>query len=272
MPYRRYRREPVNPPAALSPEGIEHARRCRGSKPTCHRSSLRDCNRLRGLHAFVADIGAGAPIVFDSRAAFESALGDRLTDSYSPLVYSVGAYDDAAMSAFFGETSYTNTGYPGLDLNFIVEVVPGDLAYCVGCSGSFELNFQATSVGTAVGVFGAGFNFWNDPDFVGSIDLYHAFVTFGDGSTQDVALPRVSPPGNLTGFFGIVSDTLIRSVHLGLTGGAPTNTGHFGLDNLTIGARPTAVPEPSFISLVAFAAAGVVIRARSHWRRHSRVE
>ena len=124
------------------------------------------------------------------------------------------------------------------------------------------VSFQSTSVGTSTGVFGAGFNFWNDPDFVGSIDLYRAFVTFGDGSTMDVALPRVSPPGNLSGFFGIVSDTLIRSVHLGLADGAPTNTGHFGLDNLTIGAPTDLVPEPSLTALVALAAAGVAACVR----------
>ncbi len=41
---------------------------------------------------------------------------------------------------------------------------------------------------------------------------------------------------------------MIQSIHLGLSGGATTTNGHFGIDNLTIGA--SSVPEPATLLLV----------------------
>ena len=45
----------------------------------------------------------------------------------------------------------------------------------------------------------------------------------------------------MSSFFGITSDLLISSIHLGLANGGTTQSGQFGMDNLTIGAQ--AVPD-----------------------------
>lgn len=58
-----------------------------------------------------------------------------------------------------------------------------------------------------------------------------------DGSTANFAMPQVGS------FFGITSDLLIGSIHLGLADGVPFGRGATGIDDLTIGSR-AAVPEP----------------------------
>ncbi len=72
---------------------------------------------------------------------------------------------------------------------------------------------------------------------------YHAFVTFGDGSTADYQLEYALV--DLTTFFGITSDLLISSIHLGLANGELTGLGGFAIDNLTIGAQASSVPDSS---------------------------
>ena len=70
----------------------------------------------------------------------------------------------------------------------------------------------------------------------------------GDGSTADFALQQVSfVPAGQTTFFGITSDLLISTMHLGLANGVVTQAGSFGHDNLTI----AAVPEPGTLALLA---------------------
>jgi hypothetical protein len=164
------------------------------------------------------------------RATFEAQLAAPIVDDFEAPPYPAGfqILNNATMSAVLGETDYETTGFP--DWN----ILPGSGTYCAGCNGSFRLSFQTTSVGTADGVFGVGFDVVSN-----STGLpYHAFVTFADGSTQDFALPSGSS------FFGITSPTLIRSIHLGLAGGATTTSGSFVMDNLTIGAVACADMTP----------------------------
>jgi hypothetical protein len=94
---------------------------------------------------------------------------------------------------------------------------------------------------------------------------YYAFITFGDNTTLDYALP---PYGS---FFGIIDPLLIRSIHLGLSGGGATISGSFALDSLTIGTLangngngngPVAIPEPALTLIVGLALIGLALRRR----------
>jgi hypothetical protein len=67
----------------------------------------------------------------------------------------------------------------------------------------------------------------------GAADPYYAFITYGDGTTDDVLLPAVGE--GETRFFGVTAPELIESIHFGLSGGSSTTSGFFKIDNLTIG-------------------------------------
>jgi len=144
------------------------------------------------------------------------------------------------MSAVIGETDYQATFWQ--DRNSVSRSAT-EAYYCAGCNGSFRLLFGTTSVGTSAGVYGAGFDFFNASATV----PYYAFVTFGDASTANYALPFVNTQPTTTAFFGITSDLLISSIHLGLANGQSTHQGAFGIDNLTIGTQgaqgPQSVPD-----------------------------
>ena len=89
-------------------------------------------------------------------------------------------------------------------------------------------------------MFGAGF----DVEVNSSALPYHAFVTFGDNSTFDVALPAGAS------FWAITSSLDIQSIHLGLANGGTTQQGSFRMDNLTIG---NVVPAPGVLALLGVA-------------------
>ena len=207
---------------------------------------------------------ANATTVFADRATFEGMLDTFIADPYSTAGYAAGDNTDTAnldvhtnahMSAVIGETDYRTTGHP--ETNVIVNQ-PGDPEYCAGCNGSFELGFTTTSLGSASGIFGVGFDFWN----IGN-PQYHAFVTFGDDTTTDYVLPIIGNEGNPAGFWGITSDSLIKTIHLGLANGGTTTSGHLGIDNLTIGS--SVVPEPTTLLLLGLGLAGLgFARRRLH--------
>ncbi|MFN2375829.1 MAG: hypothetical protein ABR538_04780 [Candidatus Binatia bacterium] len=181
------------------------------------------------LWALVPDGPAhAATTVYTSRATFLAQLTTQDTDDFSAPGYAHGDSDDEAdydrhtdshMSAVRGETIFTATAFS--NFNFIINSSTNPY-YCAGCNGSFRLTFTATSQGGSNGVFGAGF----DNLYLPTNDI--AFVTFGDMTTQEVSL-------NGRSFFGITSDKLIRSIHVGLTGGAMTQVENIWIDNLTIG-------------------------------------
>jgi hypothetical protein len=189
--------------------------------------------------------------LFGDRTAFQSQLATFLIDDYSDPGYQrdspITILSNAEMSNVFGETQYMSTGFD--NLNIITNNNNG--TYCTGCNGSFLLDFTKTSVGSTLGVFGAGFDITAGTD-------YFAHVTFGDNSTQDFSLAGRS-------FFGITSDTSIKTFHIGLQGGQTTTSGYIEIDKLTIGSNKLkSVPEPAsvlgILALGAFMAGNLLKR------------
>jgi hypothetical protein len=174
---------------------------------------------------------AATPTFYPNRAAFEETLGTTITDDYGTPPYPPGQTynNDATFSAFLGETDYHATGHPNVNVR-LSGGAEGE-AYCAGCNGSFELSFQTTSVTEGgLGVYGVGLDIVQN-----SASLpYHAFITYGDGTTEDVALPTADAAGPRE-FFGVTAPELIESIHFGLAGGEATQYGYFAIDNLTIG-------------------------------------
>ena len=189
---------------------------------------------------------ANATVIHNSRAIFEGTLGASVTDDYEDSGY-VFIQSNADMTAVLGETSYTSTGHN--DLNIVFSSA-GSQRYCAGCNGSYLLDFTSTSVGSASGVFGAGFDvFANVPTRDG--DSYYAYVTFGDASTTNYLL------SNAGSFWGITSSRLISSIHVGLINGGTTVNGSFSHDNLTIGAAAVDAPEPVTLALLGLGLLGI---------------
>lgn len=189
---------------------------------------------------------ASALSIFNDRANFQSQLGNSITDDYESAGYKTGdivdtpdldIFTNAAMDSVLGEAKYqTTTPYGNNGYNLVLG--SENRSYCAGCNGSFILDFTQASVGSASGVFGVGLDI-----LVNSASLpYSAFVSFGDGSTQNFALS----PGSQ--FFGITDNSLIKSINFGLPNGGSTTSGAFQIDNLTIGsAQATAVPTPALL-------------------------
>jgi hypothetical protein len=206
---------------------------------------------------FGADLALATSAIFGNRVAFESTLANIVLDDYENPRYQTGdlvdvtdydIHSNVSMNGIFGETSYMPTGW--INNNAIV-ALNGNHYYCAGCNGSYLLDFTGTSVGTTSGVFGAGL------DVIGAENPHgtHAFVTYGDGSTEDFVVPQVDA------FWGITSNRLIKTIHFGLVNGG-TNTDLdqvMAMDNLTIGA---AVPEPTTVVLVGVVAAAAIVTVR----------
>lgn len=210
--------------------------------------------------AALAASPASAFTVFDDRTTFQVQLGASITDDYTNPGYDidpvtgVNSLNDVEMNAVLGETIYQPTGFS--NINLVGSVIGGRTGYCAGCNGSFLLSFTSTSVGSDVGVFGVGLDLIaNAGDVETRKNIYSAFVTFGDGSTANFALPLVDNEGDLSSFpfFGLTSDQLITSIAFGLPDGGVTTDGLFAINNLTIGAEVPG-PLPLFGVAAAFGA------------------
>ncbi|SLN68249.1 hypothetical protein PEL8287_03793 [Roseovarius litorisediminis] len=203
------------------------------------------------LSVLVGSAANAATTTYTDRTSFEATLDASVTDDYQNAGY-VFIQDNATMSGVLGETDYESTGF----LNH--NIVQSSGSYCAGCNGSFILSFATTSVGTVAGVGGVGFDFFNTSSTVS----YNAFVTFGDGSTTNYALPIASTTS--LDFFALTSDLLISSIAFGLANGGTTQSGSFGIDNLTIGSTGT-VPLPAGLPLLltAMGVFGVARRGRA---------
>jgi len=186
---------------------------------------------------------SNAAIIHATRNDLIDTLGTKITDDYSDPAY-VGFMDSATVSAVLGETDYKGTYFSN---------VYADEVACSGCNGTLEISFTTTSVGSTSGVFGVGLDYTNSDNLP-----FIAHVTFGDNSSQDYNLSSVNTWAfpNIDFFFGITSDTLIKSIHFGTSGGGATSQGYFYIDNLTIGDKGT-VPEPSILALMSAGLVGL---------------
>lgn len=170
---------------------------------------------------------AATPTFYTSSATFTSAVGTQIVDGYDSPPYGAGfnIYSDATMSAFLGETDYQATAFSNLN-------IVSSNTYCAGCNGSYRLTFASTSVTVGGSVFGVGADILSNASAL----PYTAFITYGDATTQDVALSATS-----SGYFwGVTAPEGIVSVHFGLAGGGTTENGSFLIDNLRIAAAPGA--------------------------------
>ena len=190
-----------------------------------------------------------AGVIYNNSGIFNALLDTSVVDDYENGAYSF-IQNNAQMTSVLSETRYTSTGFGNLN---IVSDIGSNHYYCAGCNGSFLLDFTSTSVSGTNGVFGVGFNYINSGD-----PLFDALVTYGNGSTEDIAL---APGGFASSFWGITSDLEIQSIHFGLANGGFTQQGSFAIDNLTIGNART-VPEPGALLLMGLGLIGLSISRR----------
>lgn len=200
---------------------------------------------LAALAMVAAAAANAAGTTYSSRGAFEATLGTSVTDDYENLGYrspsTLTVFTDAAMNAVLNETRYHSITFSG---NNMVWKSLTNYQYCAGCNGEYAMDFTGTSVGTAQGVFGVGFDvLLNAPSVANGLPM-HALVKYGDGASEDFVLPLHEWAGEKNGFFfGVTSTSLISSISI-LNGAG--SVGNFSHDNLTIGA---AVPEPSALAM-----------------------
>ncbi len=160
---------------------------------------------------------AATPTYYADLATFQGDITTSVTDDYSNAGY-MFIQNNAVMSGVVGETDYMSTGFN--DLNIV-----SNEQYCAGCNGSFELSFLTTSVGTAAGVVGVGMNIPGHSQAT----PYFAFITFADGTTEDIQMPAQGS------FWGVAAPERIERIHFGLSMGATTTSGSFSIDDLIVG-------------------------------------
>ena len=199
------------------------------------------------LLATAVELNAGI-ITYNDRASFEAVLNNIKVDDFESPSY--GYINTAATMQSLSSASikYESTFFDTPDWNIV-----DTGALCWGCNGSGQILLDATTIGSSDGVFGFGLDILRNSNIITQLD-YDAFVTFGNGLTQQYDLGIGGPM-----FFGITSDTLIKSVHFTLENGSITDSGRFQVDNVTIG---SPVPTPATIPLlgIALAALGFIRR------------
>jgi MYXO-CTERM domain-containing protein len=161
---------------------------------------------------------AATPTFYDDEGTYTTDITYSVTDDYSHPAY-MFIQSDAVMSAVLGETDYHTTGFANLN------IVSGG-TYCAGCNGTFELQFQTTTYGTAEGVNGVGLTVLTNSAAL----PYLAYITYADGTTENAPLPS-------SGFWGVTAPERIERIHFGLMDGGTTQDGmsSFQIDNLIVG-------------------------------------
>jgi hypothetical protein len=185
-------------------------------------------------------------VTYNSASSFSAAIGPSITDNYESPGYQNGDIDNsstlhdfrnAAMDAVFNQTKYTPTEF--LNTNGILYNSADNSWVYYPYNGTFTMNYQSTSLTVNNGVYGVGFNYYKYPG-----SAYTAFVTFGDGSTEDFSIPDSGYSTVLSQYFGITSDLAIESIAIAGSNGQAFYAGNtfFEMDNLTIAASPTPLP------------------------------
>lgn len=222
---------------------------------------------LSVLAAFVTfPFSAQATVIYSQYSMFWDALGDKFVDDYESPLYQY-IQNDVDMSAVHNETKYVTTGWP--DINVVSRGALWLPAYYTsGGGGSVLLDFTSTSVSNSLGIFGVGINFKNVDvsDFDGApvvdLDEFSAFVTFGDGLSENFILPSGVFADDF--FWGITSIRGIKTIHFGLWDGVPVQSDtSFVLHDLTIGSQKTIVSEPSHIWMMVVLFLGILLLRRS---------
>lgn len=192
---------------------------------------------------FFAATPVKAATLFRSRTAFEGQLSNLIIDDYENAAYLAGdkfdgdrldIHTNRSMTNVLGETRYESVRFE--DHNLIVSRGSGH-RYCTGCNGDFWLDFTQTSIGNALGVFGAGFE-------LSASQNYLARVLFGDGSREEFSLTSIA-----SGFWGITSAKQIQKIYLGINDSSTQQGNEFvEIDNLTIGSAAIAVPDDDTVA------------------------
>ncbi|NOZ66796.1 MAG: PEP-CTERM sorting domain-containing protein [Alphaproteobacteria bacterium] len=188
-------------------------------------------------------------ISYNNRVTFEATLTNILTDDFNSPAYSIVNSAISMKNLSAGSIGYESTFFSAPDLNIV-----STQQLCWGCNGTGQIILDGTTIGSNVGIFGFGLDITSN-NFSSS---YTAFVTYGDGSTQNFGL-------GLGGtFFGLTSTSLIKQVHFGLPNGGAKNNGSFRVDNVTIGNSMNEVPEPAPMALLGLGLLGLLAVRKRH--------
>jgi hypothetical protein len=195
----------------------------------------------------LATLGIAQPALaqterYADRATFIDVLGASVTDTYENPGYKpsqLTVLTDEQMDAVLGETRYVSTTIADHNVISTANGLPDNHFYCAGCNGTFRLSFVDTSVGTRRGVYGVGFDIYQNQPLDANSSPMRAVILFGDGTLRDIPLPEQTWDGLHYTFFGFTSSRLIAGI--GVVD-SPLSSASFAIDNLTIG---SAVPEPA---------------------------